>query len=170
MDEVKDAALSGHDGTSASPSDWVTPELLKYGGPAMWEILAAAFTEFHGTGEVPAGWLIGYVSWLWKGKKDVLNWRSHRGIVLASNVGKCYERVLLRRLRLWVALEGGLPHLQGVGNVGLDVRHQVELVYDTLLLRRCQRKETHRQDLAPFYSKPARSKSANEVRDALRAR
>ena len=77
------------------------------------------------------------------GKKDPLNWRSYRGIVLASNVGKCYERVMLRRLKLWVAVEKKLPHLQGVGNVGLDVRHQVQLAFGSLLYRRCEGRETH---------------------------
>ena len=59
------------------------------------------------------------------------DWLSYRSLVLGSNLGKMYERVLLRR----VALVTRVDPLQAVGNPGVDCRHQIHLLLDTLAAR-----------------------------------
>ena len=82
------------------------------------------------------------MTWLWKGKKTKLDWRSYRGIVLVSTVGKAFEKVLLRRLQLWVAATHAVSHLQAVANGPLDGRHQTQLLYDLVLRRKTEKKQT----------------------------
>ena len=108
--------------------------------PSWW--LAEDFAAIHAGTEPPTSWGIGYISWLWKGKKSKLNWRSYRGIVLASTVGKAFERVLHARLALWVAATGQISHLQAVANGPLDGRHQVQLLHDLLRRRKTEGKDS----------------------------
>ena len=139
MDAACEAVKAG---TAASPSDWLSPELLRYSGPVMRKILCVAFTEILQGAEPPPEWGVGYVSWLWKGKKTKVHWRSYRGIVLVSSMGKLFERVLYNRLKLWVDKTRAVSHLQAVANGPLDGRHQTQLLHDLLRVRKTQRLDT----------------------------
>ena len=62
--------------------------------------------------------------------------------MLVSTVGKAFEKVLLRRLQLWVAATHAVSHLQAVANGPLDGRHQTQLLYDLVLRRKTEKKQT----------------------------
>ena len=134
--EVLRACAAASGGTAASPGDAIAPEILQHGGESMYRLLHIVFREVHAGAAPPEEWGVGYVKWLWKGKKSKLHWRSYRGIVLVSTIGKAFERVLLRRLQLWAGAMRAVSHLQAVANGPLDARHQIQLLYDVALQRK----------------------------------
>ena len=42
--EVDEIAKATSSGTAVAPDEGITAEALKFGGPVLWELLAAAFT------------------------------------------------------------------------------------------------------------------------------
>jgi hypothetical protein len=157
-EEMEAACALVKTGTAASPSDWLSPELLRYSGPRMRRLLCVAFTEILQGAPPPAEWGVGYVSWLWKGKKTKVHWRSYRGIVLVSAMGKLFERVLYNRLKLWVDKTRAVSHLQAVANGPLDGRHQTQLLHDLLRVRKTRGEDTvvGLCDIGGAYPKTAR--------------
>ena len=89
-------------------------------------MLALLFSCVLATGSVPPPWRVGSRLDLYKNDLVWIGSRSFRGIVLESNLVKCFERVLLRR----VALLTSTDLLSAVGGVGIDVRHQIFVLVD----------------------------------------
>ena len=107
------------------PEDGVVPEALIYGGEALDEALALAFSHVLETGVVPAVWRTGAMRCVPK-KGNTSIFTNHRGVVLTSHVAKLFERVMLRRL-LTVA---EADEAQAVANAGVDCRTQIHLLLD----------------------------------------
>ena len=105
---MHDALRAAATRVAPSPADNITNWPLRYGGDALTRVLRLGYTYVLRCGVPPAAWLEGYVSWIWKGRKDRLCWRSYRGIVLGSNMAKGLERILLRRLLLFIERTGAL--------------------------------------------------------------
>ena len=97
---------------------------------AVWRVLALLFSCVLATGNVPPPWRVGFWRDLYK-KGSRLDWLSFRSIVLGSNLAKCFERVLLRRVTLLTSTD----EWQAVGGVGIDVRHQILVLVDVLAAR-----------------------------------
>ena len=129
-DEVRGVARGAARRKAPSPADWVTSDVIAVGGAAVWRVLALLFSCVLATGNVPPPWRVGFRRDLYK-KGSRLDWLSFRGIVLGSNLAKCFERVLLRR----VALLTSTDEWQAVGGVGIDVRHQILVLVDVLAAR-----------------------------------
>ena len=118
VDEVRVVARAAARRKAPSPGDWVTADVIAHGGRAVWRVLALLFSIMLATGITPPEWRVGFRRDLYK-KGSRLDWLSFRGIVLGSNVAKCFERVLLRRLRITTTTDVW----QAVGGVGVDCRH-----------------------------------------------
>ena len=68
---------------------------------------------------------------------------NYRSVVLVSQLSKLFERVVFERLLVWIEIEKPLSDLQATGNRGLDVRHQLWLVMESLRSRAAQNDGTH---------------------------
>jgi hypothetical protein len=132
--EVSRAARKKKPGTSPSPLDGISAELIKYGGPTFHKLLALLFDIIlrDPKKHTPRAWRVACRRDLYKGKdRDPLSWLSYRGIALMSNLMKCYEGVLLGRMEVISQVD----ELQAVGNRGIDTRMQLHLVLDVIAER-----------------------------------
>ena len=54
-------------GTAAAPGKGMSAEALKYGGTALWELLALALSAQLRGDDPPLSWYVGFVKWLHTG-------------------------------------------------------------------------------------------------------
>ena len=88
------------------------------------KILKEVITKVHNTEEIPESWLEGHIKRLYKGKGMKGKCSNERGITLASNVGKVYERILNERIKEKVTI----TEAQGGGITGnATVDHLIAL-------------------------------------------
>ena len=77
------------------------------------DILLKTINSIHSTEEIPPSWLEGEIIRLYKGKGKKGKCSNERGITLASNFGKLYERIINERVKHQVqitdAQAGGIP-------------------------------------------------------------
>ena len=77
------------------------------------DILLKTINNIHSTEEIPPSWLQGEIIRLYKGKGKKGKCSNERGITLASNFGKLYERIINERVKHQVqitdAQAGGIP-------------------------------------------------------------
>ena len=142
-DEVDSAMGRAKPGTAESPADNTRSEAIRRGGPALRELLRLGFAYVLRTGAAPLAWAEGYVTWLWKGKKDRLCWRSYRGIVLGSNMAKTFERVLLERLHLFVGRTRAISGWQAIGQSGVDTLSQVYYLHEAAQWRKARNRASY---------------------------
>ena len=77
----------------------IPAELLKAGGEAVLQEMAAVFRKVWKTCEIPPDWRKGIIIPIFKGKGDRRECGGHRGVTLLSVPGKAFARVLLDRTR-----------------------------------------------------------------------
>ena len=88
------------------------------------KILKETINRIHDTEEIPESWLEGHIKRLYKGKGKKGKCSNERGITLASNIGKVYERILNERIKEKV----NITEAQGGGITGnATVDHLVVL-------------------------------------------
>ena len=118
----------------AAGEDGVTAELLKFGGPNLWEQVVKVcreqwllLTEAAPGEEVswPAEWCIGLVVPLWKRKGNKKDRNTWRGITLLSVGSKLLARVVATRLRSWFDGHLGLHQFGFRKGRGVDDALQV---------------------------------------------
>ena len=77
------------------------------------EIFRTALNRIHEKEEIPESWQLGHILRLYKGKGIKGKCSNERGITLASNPGKLYERIINKRVKKQVQLTeaqaGGIP-------------------------------------------------------------
>jgi len=77
------------------------------------EVYNSLFNKIYETEEIPLSWLIGHILRLYKGKGIKGQCSNERGITLASNPGKVFERIINERTKKDVRLTdkqaGGIP-------------------------------------------------------------
>ena len=118
----------------AAGEDGVTAELLKFGGPNLWEQVVKVcreqwllLTEAAPGEEVswPAEWCIGLVVPLWKRKGNKKDKNTWRGITLLSVGSKLLARVVATRLRSWFDGHLGLHQFGFRKGKGVDDALQI---------------------------------------------
>ena len=62
-------------------------------------IFLTILNKIHESEDIPAAWLIGEIKRLYKGKGVKGKCSNERGITLASNIGKVYERILNEKIK-----------------------------------------------------------------------
>ena len=77
------------------------------------DIFREAFNRIHVKDEIPKSWQLGHILRLYKGKGTKGKCSNERGITLASNPGKVFERIINERVKKEVQLTeaqaGGIP-------------------------------------------------------------
>ena len=122
-------------GTAPCPADSVTYEAVKAGGLAVWTVILVLCNALLAGCAAPRAWLEVFIKWIYKkGDPDV--WTNYRGIALASVILKIYERMLKNRWsRLYLKILRPISWLQDEGADGVDCRHQLWLLQETLAYR-----------------------------------
>ena len=81
--------------------------------PTTRELLRQAINQVHQEETIPNSWLQGNITRLYKGKGTKGKCSNERGITLASNAGKLYERIINERVKnvtkITEAQAGGIP-------------------------------------------------------------
>ena len=96
-DEVRNALKKLKNGKAAG-LDEMNAEYMKHGGVVVVEWLVRLFNVCYVQGVAPLDWKKACVVPLYKGKGDIQDCGSHRGISLLSTVGKIYGRILIDRV------------------------------------------------------------------------
>ena len=93
--------------------DRIPNEIFIEGTPETRKILKAMIEKAHESENIPQAWEEGEIIRLYKGKGTKGKCSNERGITLASNVGKVYERIINERikkeLQITKAQAGGKP-------------------------------------------------------------
>ena len=97
---------------STGPND-IPNELFIEANEETKEILKAMIENVHNNEEIPPAWEEGEIIRLYKGKGHKGKCSNERGITLASNVGKVYERIINERVKQQITIAkaqaGGKP-------------------------------------------------------------
>ena len=97
---------------STGPDD-IPNELFIEANEETKEILKAMIENVHKSEEIPPAWEEGEIIRLYKGKSQKGKCSNERGITLASNVGKVYERIINERVKKQITITkaqaGGKP-------------------------------------------------------------
>ena len=94
--------------------DGIPNEIFIEAEPKTRNILCSIIQEIHNKENIPKSWLDGEIKRLYKGKGVKGKCSNERGITLASNFGKVYERILNERVKK----EGNITEAQGGGITG----------------------------------------------------
>ena len=99
-DEIADVVekLKNH---KARTEEGIVNEMLKYGGPAVLDMLAGLMETLWSTELVPGHWRAGDIVNIFK-KGDKKDPGNYRGITLLNMVGKLYTKVIDSRLSAWL--------------------------------------------------------------------
>ncbi|CAK1580622.1 unnamed protein product, partial [Parnassius mnemosyne] len=114
MKEIERAIRSLKCGKAAG-LDRVTAEMVKYGGPRVWDSFHLLCNLCWRTGDVPDDWRSAVIVPLYKGKGSHFDCGCYRAISLTSLASKVYSKVLTRRMQekserfLWEAQCGFRP-------------------------------------------------------------
>jgi len=103
--EVEFALRAMKRGKAAGPSGLVA-EMLVAGGPFLNGWFTSLWDLIWRTGEIPEDWALSVLVPVFKGKGDPLSCGSYRPIKLMEHGMKVMERVLERRLRAVVSVDG----------------------------------------------------------------
>ena len=79
--------------------DRIPNEIFIEGTPETRKILKAMIEKAHESENIPQAWEEGEIIRLYKGKGTKGKCSNERGITLASNVGKVYERIINERIK-----------------------------------------------------------------------
>ena len=79
--------------------DGIPNEIFIEAEPETRNILCSIIQEIHNKENIPKSWLDGEIKRLYKGKGIKGKCSNERGITLASNFGKVYERILNERVK-----------------------------------------------------------------------
>ena len=103
------------------------------------EIFRSALNRIHEKEEIPESWQLGHILRLYKGKGIKGKCSNERGITLASNPGKLYERIINERVKKQVQLTeaqaGGIPgsatcdHLTILDQTIQEIREEKKTAY-----------------------------------------
>ena len=97
---------------STGPDD-IPNELFIEANEETKETLKAMIENVHNNEEIPPAWAEGEIIRLYKGKGQKGKCSNERGITLASNVGKVYERIINERVKKQITITkaqaGGKP-------------------------------------------------------------
>ena len=103
------------------------------------EIFRSALNRIHEKVEIPESWQLGHILRLYKGKGIKGKCSNERGITLASNPGKLYERIINERVKKQVQLTeaqaGGIPgsatcdHLTILDQTIQEIREEKKTAY-----------------------------------------
>ena len=104
MEEVRDAIHLAKNGKATGPSE-VASEMLKCSGDAGVRWVTDLCNVIIRDGVIPKDWRKSWMLSIYKGKGDVLDCGSHRGIKLIDHVMKVLERLVERRVKSKVALD-----------------------------------------------------------------
>ena len=91
----------------AGTEEGIVNEMLKYGGPAILDMLAGLVETLWTTEMVPGHWRAGDIVNIFK-KGDRKDPGNYRGITLLNVVGKLYTKVIDSRLSTWLDTHGRL--------------------------------------------------------------
>ena len=94
--------------------DKIPNEIFIEADPETRNIFCKMIKEIHSKEKIPESWLEGEIKRLYKGKGIKGKCSNERGITLASNVGKVYERILNERIKK----EVHITEAQGGGITG----------------------------------------------------
>ena len=84
--------------------DEIPNEIFIEGNKAVRNTILKIFNRIHSTEDIPISWLQGEIIRLYKGKGKKGKCSNERGITLASNVGKLYERIINERVKQHVVI------------------------------------------------------------------
>ena len=84
--------------------DEIPNEIFIEGNRSVRNTLLKTYNRIHSTEEIPPSWLKGEIIRLYKGKGKKGKCSNKRGITLASNVGKVYERIINERVKQHVVI------------------------------------------------------------------
>ena len=84
--------------------DEIPNEIFIEGNKSVRNTLLKTYNRIHSTEEIPPSWLKGEIIRLYKGKGKKGKCSNERGITLASNVGKVYERIINERVKQHVVI------------------------------------------------------------------
>ena len=84
--------------------DEIPNEIFIEGNKSVRNTLLKTYNRIHSTEEIPPCWLKGEIIRLYKGKGKKGKCSNERGITLASNVGKVYERIINERVKQHVVI------------------------------------------------------------------
>ena len=84
--------------------DEIPNEIFIEGNKSVRNTLLKTYNRIHSTEEIPPCWLKGEIIRLYKGKGKKGKCSNERGITLASNIGKVYERILNERVKQHVVI------------------------------------------------------------------
>ena len=90
----------------AGTEEGIVNEMLKYGGPAILDMLAGLVETLWSTELVPGHWRAGDIVNIFK-KGDKKDPGNYRGITLLNMVGKLYTKVIDSRLSAWLHTHHG---------------------------------------------------------------
>lgn len=105
LEEVRDAVAAMKVGKAAGPSG-VVAEMLKAAGEAGVQWVTDLCNSIVKEGRIPDDWKKSWLLCLYKGKGDALDCGSYRGIKLLDQVMKVFERVIEKRVRGIVKVDG----------------------------------------------------------------
>ena len=100
--EVEAATAGLKNGKAAGP-DGIPPEVFKYGGGDLNELLLCYFVECWDKGEVPTQWKLANIMTIYKRKGEKCDCSNYRGLSLLDVAGKIFARVLLARFNKFIA-------------------------------------------------------------------
>ena len=118
IEEVESIVKSLKNGKSCG-ADEISPEHLKYGGPALICWLKRLFNAMVTLEYIPPSLCHGLIIPVYKGKgRDPFNPNSYRGITLTSVIAKIFETILLHRM-LPILHESNFPHISQTAGISI---------------------------------------------------
>ena len=101
--------------------DGISNECIKYGGHKLYVILSYIFNNIIRLGYVPPGFKHSIIVPLYKGKKKPMTeMTSYRGVSLTPVLNKVLEKLVFKRLTVWLRDQDFPPPLQQAGRTATN--------------------------------------------------
>ena len=98
-----EAAIAGLKNGKAAGPDGIPPEVFKFGGRALNELLLSCFVKCWDRNEVPTQWKLANMITIYKRKGEKSDCSNYRGLSLLDVAGKGFARILLARFNEHIA-------------------------------------------------------------------
>ena len=118
--------------------DGIPNEALKAFNPQIIELYRCEMNKILTSMEIPPQWTDGNLKRLYKGKGVKGKCSNERGITLASNVGKMYERLINNR----ISPEVNMSDAQAGGIKGRATVDHILILKELVHIAKCERKKT----------------------------